>query len=350
MWPFGRTEKRESSTYTDLLVALAVSRANGTTTAAVTATGALQAAAGLLSRCFALADVGGPSNLTPAVTPGVLSLVGRALVRGGEAVLAIDVDHDGAVRLLPASHWDIRGDYNPAGWLYRVTLPGPSTTATRTVEAAGVVHPQFETDSAQPWRGVSPLESAALSGKLSAETTAALADESSGPRGSLLPLPVDGKDATITALKADLKVLAGQIAMVESTQTMSPGAASTAPKGDWDARRIGADPPAALVKLHDSAAGEVLAACGVPVSLFSTDNSAGQREAFRRYLHSTVLPVGELVAAELSTKLGADVSLSFDRLMASDLSGRARAFQSMVGGGMDVSKAAGLAGLMESDA
>lgn len=32
--------------------------------------------------------------------------------------------------------------------------------------------------------------------------------------------------------------------------------------------------------------------------------------------------------------------------MASDISGRARAFQSMVGGGMDVTKAATLSGLM----
>ena len=36
--------------------------------------------------------------------------------------------------------------------------------------------------------------------------------------------------------------------------------------------------------------------------------------------------------------------------MAADLSGRARAFQSMVGAGMDAAKAAGLAGLMEAEA
>ena len=36
-------------------------------------------------------------------------------------------------------------------------------------------------------------------------------------------------------------------------------------------------------------------------------------------------------------------------MFASDLSGRARAFQSMVGGGMDVQKAAALAGLMEPE-
>ena len=61
------------------------------------------------------------------------------------------------------------------------------------------------------------------------------------------------------------------------------------------------------------------------------------------------MPVSLSVAAELSDKLDSNVSLSFDRMFASDLSGRARAFQSMVGGGMDVAKAAALAGLMDLD-
>ena len=59
------------------------------------------------------------------------------------------------------------------------------------------------------------------------------------------------------------------------------------------------------------------------------------------------MPVSLSVSAELSDKLDTDIRLSIDRMFASDLSGRARAFQSMVGGGMDVQKAAALAGLMD---
>ena len=44
-----------------------------------------------------------------------------------------------------------------------------------------------------------------------------------------------------------------------------------------------------------------------------------------------------------------DLALNFDALFAADLSGRARAFQSMVGGGMDVAKAAALSGLTEQE-
>ena len=56
------------------------------------------------------------------------------------------------------------------------------------------------------------------------------------------------------------------------------------------------------------------------------------------------------MATELAQKLDTPgLAFNFDRLFASDLSGRARAFQSMVGGGMAVDQAAGLAGLLVDD-
>ena len=60
--------------------------------------------------------------------------------------------------------------------------------------------------------------------------------------------------------------------------------------------------------------------------------------------------MARVVASELAVKLDIPgLSFDFSALFASDLSGRARAFQSMVGGGMDVGKAAALAGLMVDD-
>ena len=103
------------------------------------------------------------------------------------------------------------------------------------------------------------------------------------------------------------------------------------------------------MSLLDSAFREVCAAVGVPVAMFTDSDGTGQRESFRRFLHATIVPLSRIVAAELSAKLDGEVTLSFDRLFAGDLSGRARAFQSLVGGGMDPGKAAGLAGLMESE-
>ena len=94
---------------------------------------------------------------------------------------------------------------------------------------------------------------------------------------------------------------------------------------------------------------EVYSACGIPLSVVTEAEGTGQREGFRRLMHATVAPLARIVAEELTSKFEADISLSFDSLFAADLSGRARAFQSLVGGGMDVAKAAALAGLMEAE-
>ena len=91
---------------------------------------------------------------------------------------------------------------------------------------------------------------------------------------------------------------------------------------------------------------EVYAACGVHPALFAVGEGTARRESYRRFLHGTVAPLARIVAAELSAKLDGDVVLNFDSLFAADLSGRARTFQSLVGGGMAPDKAAGLAGLM----
>ena len=115
-------------------------------------------------------------------------------------------------------------------------------------------------------------------------------------------------------------------------------------------KRPGREAPFYQHRSMEMASREVYSACGIPLSVVTEAEGTGQREGFRRLLHSTVVPLGRIVAEELSAKFEADISLSFDSLFAADLSGRARAFQSLVGGGMDTTKAAGLAGLMEMEA
>ena len=65
----------------------------------------------------------------------------------------------------------------------------------------------------------------------------------------------------------------------------------------------------------------------VPTSLLERADGTALREAWRQFLHASVMPVSLSVSAELSEKLDTDIRLSFDRMFASDLSGRARAFQ-----------------------
>ncbi len=138
IWPFKRrTEVRSSGGGYEASLPAAF-EASATATPAPTATGALQAASGLVSRCFAAATVDGPTNLAMAVTPAVLSLIGRALVRRGEIVFAINVDPAGRVRLAVAGRHDVYGPPDPAEWTYRVSEYGPSGTVTRMPAAAGI--------------------------------------------------------------------------------------------------------------------------------------------------------------------------------------------------------------------
>ena len=348
-WPWSKRETRESS-YTDSIIALIAEQSSGATLAKPAATGALEASASIVARCFAAADVAGPDQFVAALGPSTLSMIGRALIRQGEILFAIEI-LKGRVVLLPAASWDIHGEHDPASWTYSLTLGGPSRLPTLSpVPSEGMVHIRLQSDPEQPWRGVSPLASAAIAGRLSAETMQALADEASGPRGMLLPTPVDGADPTVAALKADIRALRGKVALVESTSSgWAADGTQTRPKGDWESRRLGAAPGAPLIEQAELASREIFAACGIPLSVVTTSEGTGQREGFRRPMHATITPLARIVAEELSLKFETEIGLSFDGLFAADLAGRARAFQSLVNGGMDTTKAAGLAGLMQAE-
>ncbi len=330
--------REERASYTDLVIAGAQAAAAGTSTGALQ-TAALEACSGAWARGLASADVAPKSLKTAGVDAVFLADVGRRLIRSGDALYVIEIGPAGAM-LLPASRWDVHGSFNPATWRYRVTLAGPDTTTTRTVDAAGVVHLRWSAAAHAPWRGCGPLGWATATGRLAGSLEQALADETAGPRGSVLPVPEglreptdDAADADpLAPLRADLAKLRGGLAVVES-MAGGFGDRGGRPDSDWKARRLGADPPEGLIDLRAGAALAVYAACGVPPSLVTLPaDGTGQREAWRRFLHGSVAPVARIVQGELRAKLDApNLALDFTALHASDLTGRARAFRSLAG-------------------
>ena len=107
IWPFAnKLEERES--YTDALVSALLSRAQGKSLATPSATAALEACSGTVGRGFAASEVSGPDPITSALTPGVLALIGRSLIRYGEVVFLIDTQA-GRLRLIPAETHDLEG-------------------------------------------------------------------------------------------------------------------------------------------------------------------------------------------------------------------------------------------------
>ena len=109
------------------------------------------------------------------------------------------------------------------------------------------------------------------------------------------------------------------------------------------------NPPESEIMLRSDVGMSILSACGIPVELVSKGEGTASREAWRRFLHGSVDPVAKLVAAELSEKLEQAVTLDLSSLHASDIQGRARAFQSLVGGGMNIGEAAAVTGLIGDD-
>ena len=318
--------------------------------AEVSRTAAVELAAVMFEAAFSVAEWSADSARLRVLTPPVLAMVARALVTDGEAVLLIRTG--AGLSLLPASGWAVLGSSpDPTSWRYELTLSGPSGASTSTYPAGSVLHFRRGATLAQSWRGCSPVSRAPLTGRLLAEVEDALGDEAAGTRGYLLPIPSDGGSEGVEALRGDLGKLRGKTHLVETTSAGWGEGRAAAPASDWKPRRIGAEWPASMELSRSATSAAVLAALGVPPSLAveSSDGTA-QRESFRRWLHAGVAPMGALIAAEAAAKLEVvGAALSFDRLFAADLSGRARAFQSLVGGGMEVGKAAALAGLLEAD-
>ena len=123
---------------------------------------------------------------------------------------------------------------------------------------------------------------------------------------------------------------------------------SSAPSRDWQLSRLGPNPPSNEIQAWVAVTDATLAACGVPVELVRLADGVGQREAWRRFIFASVIPQARLLEAEIG-RLGIGVGLSFDALAASDIAGRARAFQSLVGAGMDTDDAAAVTGLLSDD-
>ena len=346
-WPWRRVEKRQAGgggAYTDAIVQAILSQSAGAQTAAVPATtAALETCAALYSSAFSAALVVG----TSIVTAPMLASMARDLITQGESVWLLDGNGVG-MELSRADSWDVTGGYRPSTWTYHASLPSPSSsTSVRRVPYDGLLHFMYSSSSARPWVGVSPLGWATGTAGLLAAVEQVLRDENSGTRGYVLPMPAGGDDESVAQLKADLRTLAGRTATVETTSAGWGAGGAGAPASDWLPRRIGPNYPRPVVELRTAAVHGVLSACGVPLGLVGDRDAAGLRESWRIFLHGSVAPLARRVEAELSVKLERAVKLDFTELYAADVQGRARAYQSMTGGGMAPARAAVLAGLAE---
>ena len=334
------TEQRNAP-YADAIVAqiIATAQGNGGQPNALT-TAALEIASGVIARAFASAKVEGAS-----IPAHKLANLARAVITHGEAVAFFD-----GLELIEITNFEIMGGVRRADWRYKYNISSPGGFVRDGVSVhSRTVHWQYSYDLNRSWVGVGPLARAVNSGALAANIEDSLKKETSGPVGYLLPIPTDPGDATVAELKRDIKSLKGETTVVETTAGGWGEGRIAAPRNDYVPQRIGPAPPPSMVQIHSAIQNAVLAACGVPVELVTVADGTGQREAWRRCLHGTVQPLAIILSQELSRVYARDVTLTFDRLFASDIAGRARAFQSFVQGGMPIEQAAAVSGVMADE-
>ena len=330
----GAVESRAAD-YSDAVLSLLQQQAAAGKGGDVSGLGALEACAGVVGRAFAGCSVSaGSPSIAGALTPDFLELIGRSLIRNGELVCYLDTT-GGDVRIIPASTHSVNG--GPTAWDYDVTMAGPTRTLAYTsIAPDSVLHFKYAASNFAWWRGQSPLEVATLAGRLSAETIRSLADESGGPMAQIMGIPTDGGDPTVTQFKADIAAARGRLALIESGDWGATNGATL----DLETKRVGPMPPQAMVDLAQQASNEVYAAVGINPAMFIAGDSASLRESWRLFLFGLVQPLSVKVAAELNLKLPGGVTLGFEELRASDLSGRARSLAGLVNAGATLESAA----------
>ena len=283
-----------------------------------------------------------PSEIAlAALTPSVLDTIGRSLCRAGESLHVIDV-RNGRLTLTPTANWTVQGDSDPNSWRYLCTLNGPSRSTSITLPAASVLHVRYAPHPSRPWAGRSPVENAmdtARAAGLLLKT--ATSEELNFTQSQMLaPRRAAGDYGVAETLNPDTiqKIVS---AFSEHTNT----GAFVIP-ADVTATRLGPEPPDSFPLLRDRLENSLLALHGLPPALLaSRGTGTAMRESFRQLLHGLLKPLGAILAEELRAKLHPEANLSFHALRAGDITGSARAFGSLVTGGLTPQSAAEIVGL-----
>ena len=349
-WPWqSKPEERSTAQgYTaSLTAALEAGASAGVADTAPLATAALEIAAGLYSRCMAAATVTGAPDVERALTPPVLALIARNLIRRGEDHHRIYV-RGGRLVLEPVGFAYAHGaGPDPLSWIYSATLYGPTDSRHETVPAASMLHCRNSVDSSRPWLGVPPWSWAASTSSAIAALERLVAGEASAPFGHLLGLPASpqideaGDVKPLDAFRGDLAKAKGKTLVSEfsgSWETEAPGGGgrSKVEHIDFGMKRELVD------ALRTSTGRDVLAAAGVPPTLFvANSDGTAQRDAFRRFMHSSLVPMARVIETEARVKLDApDLTLDLSSIHAADTAGRSRAFKQLVEAGVHPEDAA----------
>lgn len=315
-------EKRSSNSgYTAAIMAARESYLSGMSgIGELTAT--VQSCVSLWEGAFALSDVQG----TDLLTRSHMALIARSAAMRGEAVLLITESG-----LIPCADWEL-STRNGIPRAYRLSISEAGGGRTETALAAEVIHFRIGGDSVAPWTGVSPLRRAPLTAELLHQVEAALRDVyRDAPLGSqIIPLP-EGSASDMENMRANFRGRRGSSLVIEglahaTASGMHPNVGKAPDQLSPDLSR------SMTAETLDAAREAVCMVYGVLPGLINRATTGPMVREAQRHLAGWVLqPMAELLAEEVSTKLGADVMIDVGRpLQAFDAGGRARALAQII--------------------
>jgi len=306
------------------------------------ASGAATAVAGacvdLIGRSLAAGRPSAPYD--GALTPPVLAQIGRELASEGNSLW---VPENGATglqgALVPVSCYEITGTGpNPAAWTYELEYAIPDGSRTRRAMGSRVLHFRVRQDRRAPWRGRGALADGRASAMLAGALEANLNAEIKFPPVWAISISesggVDADQAARLTKTVERRRRSGEFFLLGG----QPGNAVSA-------TRAGSEPAQSLVQLRAQIASEVAGLFGVPRALLS-ESAPGQaqREAYRRFNHSTLAPLARVIEAEVAAKTGEAMRLDLAGLYAADITARARAYKGLIDSGMAPAEAGRLVG------
>ena len=292
----------------------------------------IQFAGSLVGRSFQLAEIKDPESLGELFTPNLLAMVGRQLVIKGEAVI---IPESGEWKII--SDWDIRGtETDPQSWSYRCWSNTPSGQYVVHKQGWDLLHFRVNVDPLQPWKGQPLWKLGNLTSEATARMEKAVIEISQIPAFAVYPVPNDKltpsqfqeiMDSIMKALRN------GSHLLVQGGQGNQLGSRPVAP-----------DPSPGFNSLRKELNRDLLISMGIPESLWTGAEGSGLREAYRQLGTSLLEPLAMVVQGEIFGKLDIEPDISFERLMATDLS-RGRALKQFVDSGVPLKQALELVGL-----
>ena len=312
-------------------------------------TAAVEFALGMIGRSFMLAE---PMPALPALSPATLAMLGRRTMLGN-AVFTIDFDRRaGEISLTPVAKYTVAGGVQPDSWRYAYRQGRPNgdnplyaddlPEQNRSYE--GMVHVRYNPPPAEPWKGVSPLEAAGLTAEQLANIERSLAYDASPPAGLLMPMPDGASSEIINTIRGALTTGRGGLTPIETTAHAFGQGQFAAPRGDYEQKRFGPMMQTANVSFRDSTFLQVLAACGIPPALY-TSQGAALRAAHNHFIEDTCGALGKLISRELSAKLDQTIEFTFPQAFRSDMSARSRAYSSLKQAEVEPGRAGRIVGL-----